>query len=126
MLSEHTPTDAQTAEASDHDDVLSMIQQAAALLLPVLQAEASGDRRWCAYCFKLSSDRNLGMCTQCNMVGYCPDSKCQKRHWTSAGGHKAECAALLEARVREEKEQAKQSVKNERRGKKKGKKKKGR
>ena len=111
MLSMHMPTDAQSVEASDHDDVLSSRQHAPALLLPVLQAEASGDRRWCAYCLKLSSDRNLGMCTQCNMVGYCPDSKCQKRHWTSAGGHTAECAVLLEARLPKEKEQTKQSLK---------------
>ena len=57
------------------------------------------------------------------MVGYCPDTKCQKQHWKSDGGHKAECAALLEARLHEEKEQAEQSLKKEKRGKKKGKKK---
>ena len=40
-ISTHMPTDAQAAEASDHDHALSMTQQATALLLPVLQAEAS-------------------------------------------------------------------------------------
>ena len=43
----------------------------ARLLLPVLEAELRGEHRWCAYCLKLTPDRDLDKCARCNEVSYC-------------------------------------------------------
>ena len=41
------------------------------LLLPVLEAELRGEHRWCAWCLKLTPDRDLDKCARCNEVSYC-------------------------------------------------------
>ena len=61
---------------------------------------SSPQRRWCGWCWALTPDRNLPMCTRCREYGYCCDEDgesngvCQKKHW-KVGGHRAECAALV-------------------------------
>jgi hypothetical protein len=43
----------------------------ALLIMPVLEAELQGEHRWCAYCLKLTPDRDLDKCARCNQVSYC-------------------------------------------------------
>ena len=77
----------------------------ARLIVPVLEAQLKGERRWCAYCLKLTPDANLDLCGACKQVGYCqqyvleemalPDQMpCHVKHWKS--GHKKECARYQE------------------------------
>ena len=46
-------------------------QEMARFLLPVLRAQALGQRRWCAWCLRLTPDQNLLLCGGCQSVGYC-------------------------------------------------------
>ena len=41
------------------------------LIMPVLEAELQGEHRWCAYCLKLTPDRDLDKCARCDQVSYC-------------------------------------------------------
>ena len=90
----------QLAEIEENGQTLTKEQEAVRLLLPVLRAQSSGERRWCGCCWALTPDRNLPMCTRCREYGYCCDADgesngvCQKKHW-KVGGHRAECAALV-------------------------------
>ena len=90
----------QVAEIEDCGQTLTKEQESVRLLLPVLRAQSSGERRWCGWCWALTPDRNLPMCTRCREYGYCCDEDgesngvCQKKHW-KVGGHRAECAALV-------------------------------
>ena len=58
-----------TAEAGGKP--LTSFQKMARLLLPVLEAELRGEHRWCAWCLKLTPDRDLDKCARCNEVSYC-------------------------------------------------------
>jgi len=75
------------------------------MLVPVLEAQLRGERRWCAHCLKLTPDVDLHRCGGCKQVGYCdlapPGQKpCHVLHWKA--GHKQECARLqAEAKERE-------------------------
>ena len=74
---------------------MTPFQLMARMLLPVLEAHARGDFRWCAYCHKLTPDVDLNRCGGCNQVGYCDEAPpgqqkpCHVLHWKA--GHKAEC-----------------------------------
>ena len=89
----------QVAEIEDSGQSLTRQQETVRLLLPVLRAQSSGERRWCGWCWALTPDRNLPMCTACREYGYCCDADgesngvCQKEHWKK-GGHRAECFQL--------------------------------
>ena len=102
MLQRVWVSNAQAADAEAQGQSLSKNQEATRLLLPVLQAEALGMRRWCGHCWKMTPDQNLGLCTGCRQFGYCRErgeaddssrSACQRRHWR-LGGHRAECTAM--------------------------------
>ena len=96
-------TNTQVAEIEDSGQALTKEQEVTRLLLPVLRAQSTGERRWCGWCWALTPDRNLPMCTRCWQYGYCCDAEgvsnmvCQKKHW-KVGGHRAECAALVAIR----------------------------
>ena len=71
----------------------------------MLEAQLKGERRWCAYCLKLTPDVNLDLCGGCKQVGYCqqyvleemalPDqTPCHVKHWKD--GHRKECARFQE------------------------------
>ena len=66
---------------------------------PILEAEARGDRRWCAdpRCHAVDLHEDFDMCPLCFQLGYC-SRKCQKRHWKE-GGHKAACVAERTLRI---------------------------
>ena len=80
----------------------------ARIVVPVLEAQLKGERRWCAHCLKLTPDKDIDLCSACHQVGYCrPLSKmqlrrmpheeqerrrkvhCQTLHWKA--GHKQDC-----------------------------------
>jgi hypothetical protein len=92
-------------------------QKMALLVMPVLEAELQGEHRWCAYCLKLTPDRDLDKCARCDQVSYCPPlnrpqleggyyssgmsteeierrqkeiADCQRLHWKAE--HKHDCA----------------------------------
>ena len=76
---------------------------------PTITAGSTRLRRWCAYCLKLTPDKNLSLCSGCRQVGYCelPDefiltqmhrsrrepllvkASCQVLHWKAE--HNKEC-----------------------------------
>jgi hypothetical protein len=62
-------------------------------VLPILQAEAKGKKRWCDWCFRVTPDQDLLLCAGCQQVGYCDRACCQKRGW-GEGGHKDACAGM--------------------------------
>ena len=101
-LQGHWLTNTQVAEIEDSGQALSRPQEVTRLLLPVLRAQSTGERRWCGWCWALTPDRNLPMCMRCRQYGYCCDAEgesnmvCQKKHW-KVGGHRAECATLAAA-----------------------------
>jgi hypothetical protein len=102
FMQRHWLTNAQVAEIEGSGQALTEAQEVTRLLLPVLRAQSTGERRWCGWCWALTPDRNLPMCTRCRQYGYCCDAEgesnmvCQKKHW-KVGGHRAECAALAGA-----------------------------
>jgi hypothetical protein len=102
LLQGHWLTNTQVAEVEDSGQALTEVQEATRLLLPVLRAQSTGERRWCGWCWALTPDRNLPMCMRCREYGYCCDAEgesnmvCQKKHW-KVGGHRAECSALVAA-----------------------------
>jgi hypothetical protein len=65
------PTRRQIATAEAGGKPLHPKQKMARLLLPVLEAELRGEHRWCAWCLKLTPDRDLDKCARCNEVSYC-------------------------------------------------------
>ena len=88
---------------------LTTYQTGSRVVLPVLEAEIRGARRWCAACLHLSPDTDLALCSGCHQVGYCPpptkkalrmmyqhereevlSRQCFLVHWKE-GGHKKEC-----------------------------------
>lgn len=74
FLKLHAPS---TADHPDHPDHPVKPQDAAErvarCVVPVLEAQLDGRRRWCAHCSKLSAG-DLGLCASCNQVGYCNDA----------------------------------------------------
>eukprot|EP00947_MAST-08B_sp_MAST-8B-sp1_P001353 g1353.t1 len=87
---------------------LSPEQQAAAIILPVLDCELRGRRRWCAWCLRINPSEQLvgedgsivdclkiKRCRACKTLSYC-SSMCQKMHWRH--GHKQRCPALASRR----------------------------
>ena len=101
---------------------LSPEQQTAQLVIPVLEAQLAGERRWCAYCLTLTPDKDIDLCSQCHQVGYCrPLNKmqlrrmpheeqerrrkvhCQTLHWHAEGGHKKDCKRRRRRRRRRRK-----------------------
>jgi hypothetical protein len=54
--------------------------------LPILDAECTRERRWCAYppCHDVDTTENMDLCTGCRTVGYC-SRRCQKQHWKEKG-----------------------------------------
>ena len=101
---------ARQARAKADGEPLAAIQQVAQMVIPVLEAQLQGERRWCAYCLTLTPDKDIDLCSGCHQVGYCrplnkvqlrrmpheeqerrrAEHQCQKLHWTT-GGHKEEC-----------------------------------
>ena len=68
-------TNTQVAEIEDSGQTLTEAQGVTRLLLPVLRAQSTGERRWCGWCWALTPDRNLPMCTRCREYGYCCDAE---------------------------------------------------
>eukprot|EP00947_MAST-08B_sp_MAST-8B-sp1_P003646 g3646.t1 len=96
------PTTAQIVAAEASGRPLDPRRRAAQLLYPILYAEASGKRRWCAWCFNVTPDdsleerqkggiRGYHTCARCSEVGYCSE-ECQGKHWRR--GHKHRCPLL--------------------------------
>ena len=81
-------------------------------VLPILEAEAKGKRRWCGWCLRVTPDQDLLLCGGCQQVGYCDRLCCQKRGW-GEGGHKEACAGMAAeaAKVKAEKVEAKTKAK---------------
>jgi hypothetical protein len=52
-------------------------------VVPVLAAQLSGRRRWCAGCLGAFPSRDLELCDGCEQVGYC-SIKCRQAHWSTA------------------------------------------
>jgi hypothetical protein len=65
-------------------------------VLPILQAEAKGQKRWCDWCFRVTPDQDLLLCGGCQQVGYCDRACCQKKGWKKASGETMEGAAEAE------------------------------
>jgi ankyrin repeat protein len=71
-------------------------RKAARFIIPILEAQAKGEFRWCGHCLKLTPDVDLNRCGGCNQVGYCEEAPpgqtkpCHVLHWKA--GHKQECA----------------------------------
>jgi hypothetical protein len=65
------PTRRQIATAEAGGKPLNSGQKMARLIMPVLEAELRGEHRWCAWCHKLTPDRDLDKCARCNEVSYC-------------------------------------------------------
>eukprot|EP00947_MAST-08B_sp_MAST-8B-sp1_P005787 g5787.t1 len=81
------PTEDQIEAAEAAGELLNPLHRAAQLLYPILRAQATGKRRWCAWCFEVTPDdsrydrettriRGLDVCSRCKEVGYC-SAKCQ-------------------------------------------------
>ena len=70
--------------------------------LPILEAEARGSRRWCAYsqCHAVDLHADLDMCSVCAQFGYC-SRKCQRKHWKEEG-HKDACVAVSALRIEDD------------------------
>ena len=47
----------QVAEIEESGQALTKEQEGTRLLLPVLRAQSSGERRWCGWCWALTPDR---------------------------------------------------------------------
>ena len=76
-------------------DQLTAQTKAVSRLVPVLEAQVRGQRRWCAYCFKLVPGRDLELCDRCKIVGYC-DENCRHLHWIADRlSHADECVMAL-------------------------------
>jgi hypothetical protein len=65
------PTPRQIATAEAGGKPLTSFQKMTLLIMPVLEAELQGEHRWCAYCLKLTPDRDLDKCARCDQVSYC-------------------------------------------------------
>lgn len=76
-------------------DHLSPAAEVASAIVPVLEAQGRGARRWCGYCLKLSPTQDLILCKRCGKVGYC-NRGCQRKHFNvlGKGGHEDECVRL--------------------------------
>ena len=92
FLRPYIPTRRDVTRAEAGITPLIQQQKAARLVVPVLEAQLKGERRWCAYCLKLTPDVNLDLCGGCKQVGYCqqyvleemalPDqTPCHVKHW---------------------------------------------
>jgi hypothetical protein len=64
------------------EDVPTLLLKGMLFSLPILEAECSGERRWCAYppCHEVDRKQHMDLCTGCQRVGYC-SLQCQKAHW---------------------------------------------
>ena len=49
-------TNTQVAEIEDSGQALTKAQESVRLLLPVLRAQSTGERRWCGWCWALTPD----------------------------------------------------------------------
>jgi hypothetical protein len=59
FLHSHWLTNTQVAEVEDSGQALTKAQEATRLLLPVLRAQSTGERRWCGWCWALTPDFHL-------------------------------------------------------------------
>jgi hypothetical protein len=71
LLRRAMPTRRQIATAEAGGKPLHPHQKMTRLIMPVLEAELRGEHRWCAWCLKLTPDRDLGECARCEQVSYC-------------------------------------------------------
>ena len=87
------PSKQEMTEAEASGVALHPQKEMARLVVPVLKAQLRNERRWCAWCFRMTPDHDLNTCKVCDLtvwsVGYC-DKDCQKKGWKK-GGHKQEC-----------------------------------
>ena len=88
-----TPTKREIAVAEAGGKPLDDWHRMAQHVLPILKAQTTGHRRWCDWCQRVTTDRNLLMCAGCDEVGYCDRVCCQKNGW-SKGGHREKCTGL--------------------------------
>ena len=129
--SRNLPTRRHIAHAEATGEPLDPFHRMARLVLPVLEAELAGQRRWCGGCLRLTPDQHLELCAGCNQIGYChlPDdyvlkhmhwprreallakTTCQRWHWEQ-GGHRAACAGMAaEAKAKKKEAKAAAAVK---------------
>ena len=81
-----------TSEPGPH--ILTPTEQAACIVVPILEAQLAGEFRWCASCLALAPQQTLNRCGGCHQVGYCEMAQpghnpCHLEHWEA--GHKQEC-----------------------------------
>ena len=108
----HYPSEQQISVAEAGGEPLTDWHLMAQHVLPILEAEAKGKRRWCGWCLRVTPDQDLLLCGGCQQVGYCDRLCCQKRGW-GEGGHKEACAGMAAeaAKVKAEKVEAKTKAK---------------
>ena len=89
----HHPSERQVSLDEAGGKPLDDWQLMARHVLPILQAEAKGKKRWCAWCCRVTPDQDLLLCGGCQQVGYCDRVCCQKRGW-GEGEHEDACAGM--------------------------------
>ena len=80
----HHPSERQISLAEAGGKPLTDFHLMARHVLPILQAEAKGQKRWCDWCFRVTPDQDLLLCSGCWQVGYCNRECCQKKGWKKA------------------------------------------
>ena len=81
---QNLPTRREVAKAEATGEPLDPFSRTARLVVPVLEAELAGQRRWCGGCLRITPDQHLELCAGCNQIGYChlPDDYVLKHmHW---------------------------------------------
>ena len=90
MCKYHHPTKRQISLAEAGGTPLTDFHLMARHVLPILQAEAKGQKRWCDWCLRVTPDQDLLLCSGCWQVGYCNRECCQKKGWAKASGEAME------------------------------------
>ena len=88
----HHPSEREISLAEAGGKQLNDFHLMARHVLPILQAEAKGQKRWCDWCFRVTPDQDLLLCSGCWQVGYCNRECCQKKGWAKASGEAMEGA----------------------------------
>jgi hypothetical protein len=91
----HHPSEREISLAEAGGKQLNDFHLMARHVLPILQAEAKGQKRWCDWCFRVTPDQDLLLCSGCWQVGYCNRECCQKKGWAKASGEAMEGATTL-------------------------------
>jgi hypothetical protein len=90
MCKYYHPSKRQISLAEAGGTPLTVFHLMARHVLPILQAEAKGQKRWCDWCLRVTPDQDLLLCSGCWQVGYCNRECCQKKGWAKASGEAME------------------------------------